>query len=94
MTKDDWPDVLNRKRDLYNTFIGELYKNSLIIIVYILLFLLLPEDLIVMPGEGTIDGERVDVTFHDHPLNCNPNSKWQTFFKDNEVLLQIDKDVR
>ncbi|XP_023336219.1 TBC1 domain family member 13 [Eurytemora carolleeae] len=30
----------------------------------------------------------------DHPLNPNPNSSWQNFFKDNEVLLQIDKDVR
>ena len=34
------------------------------------------------------------VKMEDHPLNPNPNSKWQTFFKDNEVLLQIDKDVR
>ncbi|XP_034936802.1 TBC1 domain family member 13 [Chelonus insularis] len=73
LTRDDWPDVLKRKRDLYNTFI---------------------DDLIVMPGETAVDGERVDVTFHDHPLNSNPGSKWQTFFKDNEVLLQIDKDVR
>eukprot|EP00095_Tigriopus_kingsejongensis_P005856 maker-scaffold38_size502422-snap-gene-0.14 protein:Tk05856 transcript:maker-scaffold38_size502422-snap-gene-0.14-mRNA-1 annotation:"tbc1 domain family member 13" len=30
----------------------------------------------------------------DHPLNPNPDSHWQSFFKDNEVLLQIDKDVR
>ena len=30
----------------------------------------------------------------DHPLNPNPDSQWQSFFKDNEVLLQIDKDVR
>lgn len=30
----------------------------------------------------------------DHPLNPNPASNWQSFFKDNEVLLQIDKDVR
>jgi hypothetical protein len=30
----------------------------------------------------------------EHPLNPNPNSSWQNFFKDNEVLLQIDKDVR
>ncbi|KAK0180939.1 hypothetical protein PV327_003268 [Microctonus hyperodae] len=73
LTKQDWPDVLKRKRNLYNTFI---------------------EDLIVMPGETAMNGERVDVTMHDHPLNSNPGSKWQTFFKDNEVLLQIDKDVR
>jgi len=30
----------------------------------------------------------------DHPLNPNPNSQWRSFFKDNEVLLQVDKDVR
>ena len=30
----------------------------------------------------------------DHPLNPNPESHWQSFFRDNEVLLQIDKDVR
>nr|CAD7574575.1 unnamed protein product [Timema californicum] len=49
-----------------------------------------------MPGEANFDEDvcRVDVTFADHPLNINPDSQWQTFFKDNEVLLQIDKDVR
>lgn len=30
----------------------------------------------------------------DHPLNPNPDSQWGSFFKDNEVLAQIDKDVR
>ena len=28
------------------------------------------------------------------PLNPNPDSNWLAFFKDNEVLLQIDKDCR
>lgn len=52
------------------------------------------EDLIVSPGELNLDSGRVDVTCCDHPLNLNPDSKWQVYFKDNEVLLQIDKDVR
>lgn len=30
----------------------------------------------------------------DHPLSDVADSSWRTFFKDNEVLLQIDKDVR
>lgn len=30
----------------------------------------------------------------DHPLSEGPESHWGTYFKDNEVLLQIDKDVR
>jgi len=30
----------------------------------------------------------------DHPLNPSPSSQWQAFFRDNEVLLQIDKDAR
>ncbi|XP_028131602.1 TBC1 domain family member 13 [Diabrotica virgifera virgifera] len=49
------------------------------------------KEMIVMPGGKEING---DVTLGDHPLNINPDSEWQTFFKDNEVLLQIDKDVR
>ncbi|KAJ8919824.1 hypothetical protein NQ315_006353 [Exocentrus adspersus] len=49
------------------------------------------DEMIVMPGEKETDG---DVTLGDHPLSINPDSQWQTFFKDNEVLLQIDKDVR
>ncbi|XP_058793517.1 TBC1 domain family member 13 isoform X1 [Phymastichus coffea] len=52
------------------------------------------DDLIVIPGESNLEAGRVDVTTDDHPLNLDPDSKWQTFFKDNEVLLQIDKDVR
>ena len=48
-----------------------------------------------MPGEANLEeGDRVDVTLQDHPLNLNPDSKWQTYFKDNDILLQIDKDVR
>ncbi|KOB77969.1 TBC1 domain family member 13, partial [Operophtera brumata] len=30
----------------------------------------------------------------DHPLSISPDSEWNTYFKDNEVLLQIDKDAR
>lgn len=30
----------------------------------------------------------------DHPLSDGPESAWITFFKDNEFILQIDKDVR
>ncbi|XP_046386543.1 TBC1 domain family member 13 isoform X2 [Ischnura elegans] len=54
------------------------------------------DEMIITPGSccQENDGSRVDVTFADHPLNLNPDSQWQTFFKDNEVLLQIDKDVR
>ncbi|CAG9767946.1 unnamed protein product [Ceutorhynchus assimilis] len=49
------------------------------------------EEMIVMPGENESNG---DVTQGDHPLSINPDSTWSTYFKDNEVLLQIDKDVR
>ncbi|XP_014208110.1 TBC1 domain family member 13 [Copidosoma floridanum] len=53
------------------------------------------DDLIVIPGESNSDTDgRIDVTSDDHPLNLDPDSKWQAYFKDNEVLLQIDKDVR
>ncbi|XP_059609339.1 TBC1 domain family member 13 [Phlebotomus argentipes] len=44
------------------------------------------DEMIVSPG--TSGGSL------DHPLSDGPESAWSTFFKDNEVLLQIDKDVR
>lgn len=51
------------------------------------------EEMIVMPGaEDNVTNN--DIFNLDHPLNYHPDSKWQTYFKDNDVLLQIDKDVR
>jgi len=54
------------------------------------------QEMIVHPGSQAppSDLEKVDVTMIDHPLNPNPTSQWATYFKDNAVLLQIDKDVR
>ncbi|KAJ6654608.1 hypothetical protein lerEdw1_006761 [Lerista edwardsae] len=61
-------------------------------------------------AKANLGVSREDVTLEDHlssdrflpcfenasvqPLNPNPDSRWNTYFKDNEVLLQIDKDVR
>ena len=45
--------------------------------------------MIVSPGSEETPGG-----VSDHPLNNNPESQWNTYFRDNEVLLQIDKDVR
>ncbi|KTF91794.1 hypothetical protein cypCar_00034373 [Cyprinus carpio] len=52
--------------------------------------------MIIQPGiaKANLGVSREDVTLEDHPLNPNPDSRWNTYFKDNEVLLQIDKDVR
>ncbi|XP_070614570.1 TBC1 domain family member 13 [Erythrolamprus reginae] len=54
------------------------------------------KEMIIQPGiaKAELGFSREDVTLEDHPLNPNPNSQWNTYFKDNEVLLQIDKDVR
>uniref|UniRef100_A0A2L2YG29 TBC1 domain family member 13 n=1 Tax=Parasteatoda tepidariorum TaxID=114398 RepID=A0A2L2YG29_PARTP len=71
--KSEWPGLLLKQRNLYDTFIDEM---------------------IVTPGTMNKTGSRVDVTLEDHPLNPNPDGKWMAFFKDNEVLLQINKDVR
>ncbi|RNA37251.1 TBC1 domain family member 13 isoform X1 [Brachionus plicatilis] len=46
-------------------------------------------DMIIRPGYK--ENENCEI---DHPLNSNPESEWSSFFKDNEVLVQIDKDVR
>ncbi|RUS28506.1 rab-GTPase-TBC domain-containing protein, partial [Jimgerdemannia flammicorona] len=46
------------------------------------------KDLLVDPGEDPPD------QMEDHPLNAAPDSKWATYFADNAILEQIDKDVR
>ncbi|XP_069465290.1 TBC1 domain family member 13 isoform X2 [Ambystoma mexicanum] len=53
-------------------------------------------EMIIQPGiaKANLGVSREDVTLEDHPLNPNPDSQWNTYFRDNEVLLQIDKDVR
>ncbi|XP_061657742.1 TBC1 domain family member 13 isoform X3 [Syngnathoides biaculeatus] len=54
------------------------------------------KEMIIQPGiaKAKLGLSREDVTMEDHPLNPNPDSRWNTYFKDNEILLQIDKDVR
>ncbi|CEP17365.1 hypothetical protein [Parasitella parasitica] len=44
------------------------------------------KDLLEEPGE--------EPPSSDHPLNSEPGSKWATYFQDNSILEQIDKDVR
>ncbi|KAA8584678.1 hypothetical protein FQN60_008463 [Etheostoma spectabile] len=54
------------------------------------------KEMIIQPGiaKANLGLFREDVTMEDHPLNPNPDSRWNNYFKDNEILLQIDKDVR
>uniref|UniRef100_A0AAQ4QHE2 Rab-GAP TBC domain-containing protein n=1 Tax=Gasterosteus aculeatus aculeatus TaxID=481459 RepID=A0AAQ4QHE2_GASAC len=54
------------------------------------------KEMIIQPGiaKANMGFSREDVTMEDHPLNPNPDSRWNNYFKDNEILLQIDKDVR
>ncbi|XP_017026431.1 TBC1 domain family member 13 [Drosophila kikkawai] len=56
------------------------------------------EELVLPPGHANKGaGDDVDsrgVGLQDHPLSEGPESAWNTFFNDNEFLLQIDKDVR
>ncbi|EDW93140.1 TBC1 domain family member 13 isoform X3 [Drosophila yakuba] len=81
--RSSWTTTLAQKRALYKQFI---------------------EELVLPPGHesngGGVDGgdgDKVDsggVGLQDHPLSEGPESAWNTFFNDNEFLLQIDKDVR
>ncbi|XP_041370613.1 TBC1 domain family member 13-like [Gigantopelta aegis] len=47
------------------------------------------EEMILDPGKKANSGAQ-----EDHPLNPSPDSQWQVIFKDNEMLMQIDKDCR
>ncbi|XP_017042650.1 TBC1 domain family member 13 isoform X1 [Drosophila ficusphila] len=81
--RSSWTSTLAQKRALYKQFI---------------------EELVLPPGHSINgdeaaggDGDKVDsggVGLQDHPLSEGPESAWNTFFNDNEFLLQIDKDVR
>lgn len=87
--RSSWTVTLSRKRQLYKQFV---------------------EELVLPPGlYGVSDRKdpRIDDCEEDnndqplrmsvpddHPLNEGPDSAWNTFFNDNEILLQIDKDVR
>lgn len=48
-------------------------------------------EVIVNPHEGE---ESPGGDMLDHPLNPDPKSNWHKFFKDNDILLQIDHDTR
>ncbi|VDN21656.1 unnamed protein product [Gongylonema pulchrum] len=52
----------------------------------------LVEDVIVHPGQSSSSPDCS--ASDDHPLNLNPDSRWNNYFKENELLAQIDKDVR
>jgi len=45
------------------------------------------DEMVLNGGGGDGDG----LAAADHPLNPDPDSKWQGFFKDNEVLLQVSQ---
>lgn len=47
-------------------------------------------EMIIRPGLNSQNKKEVE----DHPLAIGPSSKWDSYFKDNQILVQIDKDVR
>lgn len=54
-------------------------------------------EIIIRPGykENNDDDDDDNKSFElDHPLSSGANSEWGSYFKANETLLQIDKDVR
>ncbi|XP_023033207.1 TBC1 domain family member 13 isoform X2 [Drosophila willistoni] len=79
--RSSWATTLSKKRALYKQFIVEL--------------VLPPGHTLNGEGDGATDcRESGGVGLQDHPLSEGPESAWNTFFNDNEFLLQIDKDVR
>ncbi|KAK7094495.1 TBC1 domain family member 13-like [Littorina saxatilis] len=52
------------------------------------------QELIIIPGQKAKSNLSANGTLADHPLNPNPDSQWQEDFKDNDMLMQIDKDCR
>jgi len=77
--KSDWEEALSRQRKEYQQFLTEIIFDPG-----------MKRSQQQIPDKNSTSSE----CFDDHPLNPNPSSVWNTYFKENEVLLQIDKDVR
>ncbi|GFO09533.1 TBC1 domain family member 13-like [Plakobranchus ocellatus] len=52
------------------------------------------QEMIILPGKKMKSKESMSGELCDHPLNPNPDSEWRETFRDNEMLVQIDKDCR
>lgn len=84
--RSDWPAQLRTKRQLYDQFIDEM--------------IIPPGSAAAAAAAEAAEDCATTVASHtngasaDHPLSDGPDSAWGTYFKDNEVLLQIDHDVR
>ena len=93
-SRQSWTDYLSKQRKLYNQFLGKYMLSHFSLKFFKILiwlnrdnkrlmhtFINIAEEIIIQPLEKAAS--------EDHPLNPNPNSQWQSFFKDNEVLLQV-----
>ncbi|KAK3258062.1 hypothetical protein CYMTET_32876 [Cymbomonas tetramitiformis] len=79
-----WKSTLAAKRNDYEQFCEELIIN--------------PSKVMASEADShasTQDGSLVgtDVTATDHPLSVQDNSVWKSYFKDTDLLEQIDRDV-
>lgn len=52
------------------------------------------QEMVILPGKKMKSKEFSSGELCDHPLNPNPDSEWRETFRDNEMLVQIDKDCR
>jgi hypothetical protein len=84
--KATWGSTLKRKRDLYQQFIGKTFLSGFVAQIS-LIRSVYTDEMVIPPGQSKNQE-------FDHPLSDHQTSTWSTFFKDNEFLLQIDKDVR
>ena len=95
-----WSDYVHKQRCTYNQFVGKnIFIQDTGFYEYLGLCLISPIanpqfwllyicDVLPPADEIIIQHQATNVN-EDHPLNPNPNSQWQSFFKDNEVLLQV-----
>ncbi|CAD7701863.1 unnamed protein product [Ostreobium quekettii] len=92
--KEEWEDVLKKKRAEYRSFCQELIidpkkdENGE------------PIEPVRPAGETTSAesdpaniSTALDVTHEDHPLSLGSDSRWNAYFKDTDVKEQIDRDV-
>eukprot|EP01025_Chloroclados_australasicus_P041528 TRINITY_DN4400_c0_g1_i1.p1 TRINITY_DN4400_c0_g1~~TRINITY_DN4400_c0_g1_i1.p1 ORF type:complete len:353 (-),score=38.45 TRINITY_DN4400_c0_g1_i1:338-1396(-) len=81
--RENWKEWLDKSRKLYQNFCEDLLVN--------------PTKLDGHARQNSSDRcedlSGQDVTDSDHPLNLNDTSQWKEFFKDEEILEQIQRDI-
>ena len=77
LKRAQWSEYLSKQRRTYQQFLGNLTRLRVTNFMSSTYHRHIPDEMVFVSHSESPDA--------DHPLNPNPSSLWQSFFKDNEV---------